>query len=92
MWRAAEVRPTSFVIAGTDGGCADGQVIADARRIVGDPVGSAYVSTDPHELCGRILHTWYMGTDTNSSADTCRCARELAEAIGRSARLLSLLY
>ena len=76
-----------FVIVGTDGGCADGQVIADARWIAGDPVGSAYVSTDPRELRGRILHTWYMGTD-NSSADTRRCARELAEAIGRSARLL----
>ncbi|KAH8997827.1 glutamine-dependent NAD synthetase with GAT domain-containing protein [Lactarius hatsudake] len=57
------------------------QVIADARRIVGEPEGSEYVPTDPRELCGRILHTCYMGTE-NSSAETRRRARELAEAIG----------
>ena len=60
-------------------------MIADARRIVGEPEGSEYVPTDARELCGRILHTCYMGTE-NSSADTRRRARELAEAIGRSAR------
>ncbi|KAH8986847.1 glutamine-dependent NAD synthetase with GAT domain-containing protein [Lactarius akahatsu] len=57
------------------------QVIADARRIVGEPEGSEYVPTDPRELCGRILHTCYMGTE-NSSAETRMRARELAEAIG----------
>ena len=62
-------------------------MIADARRIVGEPEGSEYVPTDPRELCGRILHTCYMGTE-NSSVDTRRRARELAEAIGRSARVL----
>ncbi|KAF8265066.1 glutamine-dependent NAD synthetase with GAT domain-containing protein [Lactarius quietus] len=57
------------------------QVIADARRIVGEPEGSEYVPTDARELCGRILHTCYMGTE-NSSADTRRRAKELAGAIG----------
>jgi NAD+ synthase (glutamine-hydrolysing) len=61
-------------------------VIADARRIVGEPEGSEYIPKDPRELCSRILHTCYMGTE-NSSVDTRKRARELAEAIGRSARL-----
>ena len=61
-------------------------MIADARRIVGEPEGSEYIPTDPREICGRILHTCYMGTE-NSSADTRKRARELAEAIGRSACL-----
>ena len=61
-------------------------MIADARRIGGEPEESEFVPTDARELCGRILHTCYMGTE-NSSADTRRRARELAEAIGWSARL-----
>ena len=60
----------------------DKQVISDARRIVGEPEGSEYVPTDARELCGRILHTCYMGTE-NSSAETRGRAKELAEAIGR---------
>ena len=57
-------------------------MIPDARRIVGEPEGSDYVPTDARELCGRILHTCYMGTE-NSSAETRGRAKELAEAIGR---------
>ena len=57
-------------------------MIADARRIAGEPEGSEYVPMDPRELCGRILHTCYMGTE-NSSVDTRMRAKELAEAIGR---------
>ncbi|KAH9967593.1 glutamine-dependent NAD synthetase with GAT domain-containing protein [Russula dissimulans] len=57
------------------------QVIADARRIAGEPADSDYIPTDARELCGRIMHTCYMGTE-NSSADTRGRARELAEAIG----------
>ena len=60
----------------------DTQVIADTRRIVGEPEGSEYVPTDARELCGRIMHTCYMGTE-NSSAETRGRAKELAEAIGR---------
>jgi NAD+ synthase (glutamine-hydrolysing) len=67
----------------------DAQVIADARRIVGEPEGSDYVPTDARELCGRIMHTCYMGTE-NSSAETRGRAKELAEAIGRSVSFCSL--
>jgi NAD+ synthase (glutamine-hydrolysing) len=66
----------------TGGHGSDTQVIADARRIVGEPEGSEYVPTDARELCGRIMHTCYMGTE-NSSAETRGRAKELAEAIGR---------
>jgi len=57
-------------------------VIADARRIAGEPEDSEYVPKDPREFCGRIFHTCYMGTE-NSSADTRGRAKQLAEAIGR---------
>ncbi|TFY53186.1 hypothetical protein EVJ58_g9591 [Rhodofomes roseus] len=60
----------------------DEQVIADARRIVGEPEDSAYVPTDAREFCNRIFHTCYMGTE-NSSIETRGRAKELAEAIGR---------
>jgi len=66
----------------------DAQVIVDARRIVSEPEGSDYVPTDARELCGRIMHTCYMGTE-NSSAETRGRAKELAEAIGRSVFSLS---
>ncbi|KAH9839955.1 glutamine-dependent NAD synthetase with GAT domain-containing protein [Rhodofomes roseus] len=59
----------------------DEQVIADARRIVGEPEDSAYVPTDAREFCNRIFHTCYMGTE-NSSTETRGRAKELAEAIG----------
>ncbi|KAI9509770.1 NAD+ synthase [Russula earlei] len=57
------------------------QVIADARRIAGEAEDSDYVPTDARELCGRIMHTCYMGTE-NSSAETRARAKGLAEAIG----------
>jgi NAD+ synthase (glutamine-hydrolysing) len=66
----------------------DKQVIADARRIVGEPEDSEYVPTDARELCGRIMHTCYMGTE-NSTTETRARAKELAEAIGR---FVSRLY
>jgi NAD+ synthase (glutamine-hydrolysing) len=56
-------------------------VIADARSIVGGPVDSEYIPSDPREFCGRIFHTCYMGTE-NSSAETRNRAKALAEAIG----------
>lgn len=62
---------------------ADNQVIADARRIVGEPEDSVYVPIDAHEFCSRIFHTCYMGTE-NSSKETRKRAKDLAEAIGRS--------
>ncbi|EEB95073.1 hypothetical protein MPER_06014 [Moniliophthora perniciosa FA553] len=60
---------------------ADKQVIADARRIVGEPEDSGYIPSDPRELCSRIFHTCYMGTE-NSSAETRNRARQLSESIG----------
>ncbi|KAK7466402.1 glutamine-dependent NAD(+) synthetase [Stygiomarasmius scandens] len=60
---------------------ADKQVIADARRIVGEPEDSGYIPSDPRELASRIFHTCYMGTE-NSSADTRNRAKQLSQAIG----------
>lgn len=60
----------------------DGQVIADARRLAGEPEDSTYIPTDPREFCGRIFHTCYMGTE-NSSVETRKRARDLSAAIGR---------
>ncbi|SCV74870.1 BQ2448_7899 [Microbotryum intermedium] len=58
-------------------------VIQDARRIVGEKADSDYVPVDAKEFCGRIFHTCYMGTE-NSSIETRKRAKDLAEAIGRS--------
>lgn len=62
----------------------DKQVIADARRMVGEPEDSVYIPLDPHEFCNKIFHTCYMGTE-NSSAETRKRAKALSEAIGRQA-------
>ena len=62
----------------------DEQVIADVRKVVGDP---AYIATDPKKLCRMIFTTCYMGS-VNSSAETKRNAKELAAQIGRRAILL----
>ncbi|PVG04706.1 glutamine-dependent NAD(+) synthetase with GAT domain-containing protein [Serendipita vermifera] len=59
----------------------DKDVIADARRIIGEHEESEYTPMDAKEFCGRIFHTCYMGTQ-NSSADTRRRAKELAASIG----------
>ncbi|KAJ7180584.1 hypothetical protein C8R46DRAFT_1069892 [Mycena filopes] len=59
----------------------DKQVIADARRISGEPEDSTYVPSDPREFTNRIFHTCYMGTE-NSSAETRQRAKQLSEAIG----------
>lgn len=60
----------------------DVQVIADARRIAGEAEDSDYIPVDPKEFANRIFHTCYMGTE-NSSVETRRRAKQLAEAIGR---------
>ncbi|KAJ7504473.1 hypothetical protein B0H11DRAFT_518662 [Mycena galericulata] len=59
----------------------DKQVIADARRISGEPEDSSYIPSDPREFTNRIFHTCYMGTE-NSSAETRQRAKQLSEAIG----------
>jgi hypothetical protein len=60
---------------------ADQAVIDDARRMTGEPEGSEYVPLDPKEFASRIFHTCYMGTE-NSSPETRKRAKDLAEAIG----------
>ncbi|ORY31916.1 hypothetical protein BCR39DRAFT_524532 [Naematelia encephala] len=59
----------------------DEQVIADARRMTGEPEYSTYVPNDPKEFANRIFHTCYMGTE-NSSPETRKRAKDLAAAIG----------
>ncbi|EER43809.1 glutamine-dependent NAD(+) synthetase [Histoplasma capsulatum H143] len=63
--------------------CRDGNqaVIADVRRIVVVPEDSDWLPDTPQELCGKILHTCYMGT-TNSSKETRNRAKQLAKSIG----------
>lgn len=60
---------------------ADEQVIADARRMTGEPEHSDYLPTDAKEFANRIFHTCYMGTE-NSSPETRKRAKDLAESIG----------
>lgn len=57
------------------------QVIADVRRICGEPDDSTWLPSTPQEVCNRLFHTCFMGT-TNSSKDTRARAKALAEAIG----------
>ncbi len=57
------------------------QVIADARRLAGEPIEGDYRPADPQAFAQRILHTAYMGS-TNSSAETRARAAQLAEEIG----------
>lgn len=54
------------------------QVLADVRRVVGDP---SYLPADPKELCGLLFTTCYMASE-NSSHETRSRAQELASQIG----------
>ncbi|KIY45029.1 glutamine-dependent NAD(+) synthetase with GAT domain-containing protein [Fistulina hepatica ATCC 64428] len=56
------------------------RLVAEAARR-GGKQDSDYVPVDAREFCGRVFHTCYMGTE-NSSAETRRRAKDLAEAIG----------
>ncbi|KAI1379221.1 putative glutamine dependent NAD+ synthetase [Hypoxylon crocopeplum] len=53
------------------------QVIEDVKRLTGNSLPKT-----PQELCNRLLHTVYMGMSKQSSVDTRRRARDLADAIG----------
>ncbi|OAX81982.1 hypothetical protein ACJ72_03673 [Emergomyces africanus] len=68
-----------LVVSACCGGNKD--VIADMRRIVGESPDSEWLPETAQELCGKILHTCYMGT-TNSSKETRNRAKELAKSIG----------
>lgn len=49
--------------------------------MTGEPEHSEYLPTDPKEFANRIFHTCYMGTE-NSSPETRKRAKDLAESIG----------
>ena len=57
------------------------QVIKDMRRITGEPDSSTWLPSGPSQLCERIFHTCYMGTE-NSSRETRDRACKLAKDIG----------
>lgn len=57
------------------------QVLADVRRICGEPTSSTWVPQSPQEVSNKIFVTCYMGTE-NSSSETRQRAKDLAEAIG----------
>ena len=59
------------------------QVLDDVRRIVSQ---KDYVPSDPRQLCGLLFHTVYMASE-NSSQETKRRAKTLAQQIGRLERL-----
>lgn len=59
----------------------DAQVLADVRRIVGEPADGDYRPSDPRELAGRLFFTSYMAAEV-SSAETRRRAARLAGEIG----------
>lgn len=56
-------------------------VIQDLRRTCGEADGSSWLPEDPKEICNRLFHTCFMGSE-NSSKETRDRARELAESIG----------
>ncbi|KAI4951608.1 hypothetical protein J4E86_007024 [Alternaria arbusti] len=58
------------------------QVLEDVRRIVGPYHGEDWVPTSPKQICNGILHTVYMGMSQQSSKETRRRAKRLAEDIG----------
>lgn len=57
------------------------QVASDLRRIAGEADESTWKPKTPQEVCGKILHTAYMGTE-NSGTETRGRAKALSNAIG----------
>lgn len=58
------------------------QVLKDLLRIVGEPSASKWLPSSPKEIASRIFHTAYLGMAENSSADTRKRAKDLAEDVG----------
>ncbi|KAI9808621.1 MAG: glutamine-dependent NAD(+) synthetase [Sarcosagium campestre] len=54
------------------------QVIKDVKMICGD---ENWLPSTPQELCKKIFHTCYMGTEKNSSRETRRRAKDLGRII-----------
>ncbi|KAH8434574.1 glutamine-dependent NAD(+) synthetase [Aspergillus melleus] len=57
------------------------QVIKDVRRLCAEPPDSTWLPTTSQEVCNRIFHTSFMGTQ-NSSKETRDRAKSLASDIG----------
>ena len=54
------------------------QVIADLRSISAE---DDWLPSTPAEVCGKLFHTCYMGTEKNSSKETRKRARDLSKMI-----------
>lgn len=54
------------------------QIIRDVRTICAE---DDWLPSSPQELCERIFHTCYMGTEKNSSKETRRRAKDLGQTI-----------
>lgn len=54
------------------------QVIADLHMICAD---NDWLPSTAEELCGRIFHTCYMGTEKNSSKETRKRAKDLSKVL-----------
>ncbi|KAI9867197.1 MAG: glutamine-dependent NAD(+) synthetase [Trichoglossum hirsutum] len=54
------------------------QVIKDVQMICAE---DDWLPSTPQELCGKLFHTCYMGTEKNSSKDTRRRAKGLGEVL-----------
>ena len=67
----------TMVVAAVKSG--DKDVLSDVCRIVGD---DSYSVTDPEDLCGKILHTAYLGSKGQSSGSTKNRAHNLCKEIG----------
>ncbi|KAH1358479.1 glutamine-dependent NAD(+) synthetase [Aspergillus fumigatus] len=57
------------------------QVIKDVRRLCAEPEGSTWLPRTSQEVCNRIFHTSFMGTQ-NSSKETRERAKALSTEIG----------
>ncbi|KAE8410669.1 hypothetical protein BDV36DRAFT_306903 [Aspergillus pseudocaelatus] len=57
------------------------QVIKDVRRLCAEPADTTWLPTTSQEVCNRIFHTSYMGTQ-NSSKETRDRSKRLATDIG----------
>ncbi|KAH3201991.1 glutamine-dependent NAD(+) synthetase [Aspergillus fumigatus] len=57
------------------------QVIKDVRRLCAEPEGSTWLPRTSQEVCNRIFHTSFMGTQ-NSSKETRDRAKALSTEIG----------
>ena len=55
------------------------QVIKDVKMICAE---GNWMPSSPQELCGKLLHTAYMGTEKNSTKETRQRAKDLGKAIG----------